>query len=187
MNNIKSSVKEQPKKIYTKLKFVKSDMTGAYVSFVSQNPKTGRISGVRQDSKFPKKICILDKKLACEVLPNVLYDVTLIPMTEKNGYVAIEMTPVEFKATIETTYVPKAVYIVEVKFGNKVIRFDPLDGRKDTIRTIEGCRSVLEKRFDIKDLAQVLEDFTECATKLMERFRKDGHYAKVSAEESKAS
>lgn len=180
MENISNSKKEQPKRIYTKLKFVKSDQTGAYVSFVSQNPKTGRICGVRQSSPYPKKICILDKKLACEVLPNVLYDATLIPMAEKKGYVVIEIVPVEFKATIETTYVPKAVYVVEVKAGNKTIRFDPLDGRKDTIRTIEGCKSVLEKRVDIKDLSQVVEDFVEAAAKLMDRFRKDGHYAKAA-------
>ena len=171
--------KEQPKRVHTKLKFTKSEKTGAYVSFVSQNPKTGRICGVRQDSEYPKKICILDKKLMCDVLLNVLYDATLIPMAEKNGYVVIEVNPVQFKATIETTYVPKAVYVVEVKFGNKVIRFDPMDGRKDTIRTIEGCKSVLEKRVDIKDVTQVVEDFVDAATDIIRKFRNDGFYAKA--------
>lgn len=170
--------KEQPTRVHTKLKFVKSDQTGAYVSFVSQNPKTGRICGVRQDSEFPKKICILDKKLMCEVLLNVLYDATLIPMTEKNGYVVIEANPVQFGATIETSYVPKAVYIVEVKFGNKVIRFDPMCGRKDTVRTIEGCKSVLEKRVDIKDVNQVVDDFVTAATALIKKFENDGFYTK---------
>ena len=166
--------KEQPIKVQTKLKFVKSEKTGAIVSFVSQNPKTGRICGVRQDSQYPKKICILDKKLVSEVLLNVLYDVTMIPMTEKNGYVVIEMTPVEFKATISTTYVKKAIYRVEVKFGNKTIVFDPLDGKKDTIRTLKGCLSVLEKRVDIKDVTQVVADFQESANKLLNYMRADG-------------
>lgn len=166
--------KEQPIKVQTKLKFVKSEKTGAIVSFVSQNPKTGRICGVRQDSQYPKKICILDKKLVSEVLLNVLYDVTMIPMTEKNGYVVIEMTPVEFKATISTTYVKKAIYRVEVKFGNKTIVFDPLDGKKDTIRTLKGCLSVLEKRVDIKDITQVVADFQESANKLLHYMRADG-------------
>ena len=151
-----------------------NEKTVAYVSFVSQNPKTGRICGVRQDSEYPKKICILDKKLMCDVLLNVLYDSTLIPMAEKNGYVVIEVNPVQFKATIETTYVPKAVYVVEVKFGNKIIRFDPMDGRKDTIRTIDGCKSVLEKRVDIKDVTQVVEDFVDAATDIIRKFRNDG-------------
>ena len=166
--------KEQPIKVQTKLKFVKSEKTGAIVSFVSQNPKTGRICGVRQDSQYPKKICILDKKLVSEVLLNVLYDVTMIPMTEKNGYVVIEMTPVEFKATISTTYVKKAIYRVEVKFGNKTIVFDPMDGKKDTIRTLKGCLSVLEKRVDIKDITQVVADFQESANKLLNYMRADG-------------
>lgn len=166
--------KEQPIKVQTKLKFVKSEKTGAIVSFVSQNPKTGRICGVRQDSQYPKKICILDKKLVSEVLLNVLYDVTMIPMTEKNGYVVIAMTPVEFKATISTTYVKKAIYRVEVKFGNKTIVFDPLDGKKDTIRTLKGCLSVLEKRVDIKDITQVVADFQESANKLLNYMRADG-------------
>ena len=166
--------KEQPIKVQTKLKFVKSEKTGAIVSFVSQNPKTGRICGVRQDSQYPKKICILDKKLVSEVLLNVLYDVTMIPMTEKNGYVVIEMTPVEFKATISTTYVKKAIYRVEVKFGNKTIVFDPLDGKKDTIRTLKGCLSVLEKRVDIKDITQVVADFQESTNKLLNYMRADG-------------
>ena len=91
----------------------------------------------------------------------------------------IEVNPVQFKATIETTYVPKAVYVVEVKFGNKVIRFDPMDGRKDTIRTIEGCKSVLEKRVDIKDVTQVVEDFVDAATDIIRKFRNDGFYAKA--------
>ena len=166
--------KEQLKKIRTKLKFVKSDKTGAYVSFVSQNPKTGRICGVRQDSEYPKKICVLDKKLMCDVLLNTLYDVTLIPMSQKNGYIAIEAAPVQFKATIETTYVPKAIYVVEVKFGNKTIRFDPMNSRKDTVRTIEGCKGILEKRVDIKNITYVVEDFVDAATDIIRKFRNDG-------------
>ena len=178
MNAIKNSEKEQPAKVQTKLKFVKSDQTGAIVSFVSQNPKTGRICGVRQDSPYPKKICILDKKLVSEVLLNVLYDVTMIPMSEKNGYVVIEITPVEFKATITTTYVKKAIYRIEVKFGNKTIVFDPLDGKKDSIRTLKGCLSVLEKRVDIKDITQVVADFEESAHKLLNYMKSDGIWYK---------
>lgn len=170
--------KEQPKRVYTKLKFVKSDKTGAYVSFVSQNTKTGRICGVRQDSEYPKKICVLDKEVARDVLLNVLYDATLIPMSEKNGYVVIEISPVQFQATIETTYVPKAVYAVEVKFGNKVIRFDPMRGVKDTCKTIAGCKSILEKRVDIMNVTQVVDDFVEAATNLLKRYESDGFYAK---------
>jgi len=54
-----------------------------------------------------------------------------------------------------------------------------MDGRKDTIRTIEGCKSVLEKRVDIKDVTQVVEDFVDAATDIIRKFRNDGFYAKA--------
>lgn len=162
------------KRIQTKLKFMKSEETGAYIAFVSENFKTGRICGVRKDSEYPKKICVLDKKLVYEVLPNTLYDVTLIPMTEKNGYIAIEATPVQFKAIIETTYVPKAIYLVEAKFGNKTIRFDPMSGRKNSIRNLTECKRVLEKRTDIKDIVQVVDDFMVAANDIKQKFISDG-------------
>lgn len=183
MSNIKEqeTVKEQKKveKISTKLKFVKSDKTDAYIGFVSQNPKTGRYCGVRQDSPYPKKVCVLDKKLTCEILTNVLYDVELIPMHERNGYVVISATPCEFKATIETSYIPKIQYRIDVKFGNKCITFDPMDGTKDSVKKLSACRAVLEKRVDIKDLVQVVDDFDAAANSLLNRMFADGLARKV--------
>lgn len=173
MDNTSSST--QPKRVYTKLKFIKSDQTGAIISFVSQNPRTGEIRGVRQDSPYPKKICILDKKLVCDVLLNTLYDATLIPMNSKDGYVVIEVVPVQFNARIEVTYIPKVTYLVEVKFGNKVIRFDPMDGRKCSVRNIDECRRVLETRVDIKNIAQVLSDFDEVSYDMLKRCENDGY------------
>ena len=181
MDSIKNSVteKEQPTKIRTKLKFIKSDKTDAYISFVSQNPKTGRYCGVRQDSPYPKKVCVPDKKLSCDILTNVLYDVVLIPMSEKNGYVVIEAVPCEFKATIETTYIPKIAYKVEVKFGNKVILFDPFDGKKESVRNLQSCRSVLEKRVDIKNILQVVDDFEKAANSIINKMYSDGQIRKL--------
>lgn len=155
-------------RIYTKLKFCKSDRTDALISFVSQNTKNKRICGVRQDSKYPKRICVVDKAIAGDILINVLYDCTLIPMAERNGYVVIAAEPVQFKAKIETQYVKGSIYIVEVQFGNKTLRFDPFTGRKDTIRDIAEFRKVLEKRVDIKDILQVIDDFDTAANKIMQ-------------------
>lgn len=176
--NTQKTIQQSPR-VRTYLKFIKSEQTGAYIGFVSQNPKTGRICGVRQDSEHPKKICVLDKALTRDVLVNTLYDATLIPMAEKNGYIVVDIIPVQFKAAIETTYVPKAIYRVEVKFGNKVIRFDPLDGRKDTIRSLKKCKSVLEKRTDIQDVIQVVDDFMVAANDIKNRFIKDGFLYEV--------
>jgi hypothetical protein len=164
---------EQTKKIYTKLKFVRSEKSGAYIGFVSQNLQTGRIIGVRQDSKYSKKICIIDKELANFIILDILYDVTLIPMREKNGYIVIEANPVTFKARIETTYIKKVIYKIEVKFGNKSILFDPIDGKKDSVRTIAGVREILEKRMDIQDSQQVIEDFLNTAYLLMKHYEND--------------
>lgn len=183
MSNINNpeteNVKEPVKKISTKLKFVKSDKTDAYVGFVSQNPKTKRYCGVRQDSPYPKKVCVLDKKLTCEILTNVLYDVELIPMHERNGYVVISAIPCEFKATIETLYIPKIQYRIDVKFGNKCITFDPMDGTKDSVKKLSVCRAVLEKRVDIKNLTQVLDDFDAAANTLLNKMFADGLGRKI--------
>lgn len=54
-NNSTASEQSKSIRVYTKLKFIRSEISGAPVSFVSQNPKTGRICGVRQDSEYPKK------------------------------------------------------------------------------------------------------------------------------------
>lgn len=162
------------KKIYTKLKFVKSEKTGAFISFVSQNPITGQIRGVRQDSPYPKKICLLDKKLMCEVFFNTLYNATLIPMHDRDGYVVIEVSPVTFRAVIAITYIPKAIYKIEVKFGNKDITFNPKDGVKDSVRNVRACRRLLETRIDVENLPDVLEDFDEASKELLRRYEQDG-------------
>lgn len=173
MNN--SSKEPATARVYTKLKFLKSDQTGAIISFVSQNPKTGRICGVRQDSEYPKKICIVDKALADDILLNVLYECTLVPMAERNGYVVIAAEPVQFKATIKTTYVKNNIYLVQVAFGNKTLRFDPFNGRKDTIKSLSACKAILEKRVDVKDLMQVVEDFEKAAHNILDLMYADNY------------
>lgn len=182
MNNIKRPSDEdtQPKcvRVYTKLKFVRSEVSGAPVSFVSRNPKTGRICGVRQESEYPKKICIVDKLLANQIIMNVLYDCMLIPMSDKNGYVVIAAEPVQFKANVSTTYIKNTVYMVEVKFGNKTIRFDPFNGKKESVKDLAACRAVLEKRVDVRDVMQVVEDFERAANNMVRLMENDRYRRK---------
>jgi hypothetical protein len=170
--------KEQPNEqstwIAAKLKFIKSENRETMISFVSQNTKDGRLSGVRENDPLPKKICIADKLLAPRIVPNVLYDVAMVPMHEKNGYIVLEAVPVKFEARIETTYVPKSVYVVEVKFGNKTIRFDPYLGRNRSVSTLEGCLKVLEERMDLKNKERIVEEFKEAAAAIMAKYRNDG-------------
>lgn len=166
-------------KIKTKLKFVKSDRTGSWVGFVSINTKNGCFKGVREDSPEPKKVCVVSREIAAVIEPGVLYDVEMIPMKNKtSGFIVVEATPHAFKAIISSSIVKNAVYNVTVKFGNKTIVFDPLDGRKDCARTISGVLEVLEHRKDIENLKQVVEDFIQTANIVIKAFEKDGHYVK---------
>lgn len=170
-------------KIRTKLKFIKSEKNGALISFVSQNPVNNVVCGVRQDSPYPKKIVIIDREMANNILVNILYDCVLIPMTptlnEKTGenhipgYIAIEANPVQFKATVTTKYIRGIKYMVEVSFGNKVIRFDPFKGQKESVKSLPACRAVLEKRYDVKDLMDTVESFEEAALNLLDLLKED--------------
>lgn len=170
-------------KIRTKLKFIKSEKNGALISFVSQNPVNNVVCGVRQDSPYPKKIVIIDREMANNILVNILYDCVLIPMTptlnEKTGenhipgYIAIEANPVQFQATVTTKYICGIKYMVEVSFGNKVIRFDPFKGQKESVKSLPACRAVLEKRYDVKDLMDVVESFEVAAHNLLDLLKED--------------
>lgn len=164
----------------TMLKFERSGETGAYIGFVSKNPRTGRVSGVRQDSPYPKKVCVVDARVSATIIPNVLYDVVCVPMRDKKkGYVVISAEPHQFQAVLEVIYTPKVLYQINVKFGNKTVKLDLLDGNGVKERTVAGVRSVLERRFDIKDITQVVEDFNVAASELVRNFRRDGFYAKA--------
>lgn len=177
--------KEQSKKLpagslKTMLKFEKSDETGAYIGFVSRNPRTGRVFGVRQDSSYPKKVCVVDARVSATIIPNVLYDAVCVPMrNKKKGYVVISAEPHQFQSVMEVIYTPKALYRIEIRFGNKTVKLDLLDGKGVTERTVAGVRSVLEKRIDLMDAAQVIEDFNAAAAELVRNFRRDGFYAKT--------
>lgn len=161
-------------KIKTKLKFSKSDRTGSWVGFVSVNTKNGYIKGVREDAEEPKKVCIASHELAPLIEANVLYDCQLIPMKDKKaGYIVVAAEPHAFEAKINTTVIKNAVYMVEVKFGNKTIKFDPMDGRKDSVRSISGVLNVLKYRKDIKNLLQVLEDFENAANIVLTQYKND--------------
>lgn len=170
-------------KIRTKLKFIKSEKNGALISFVSQNPVNNVVCGVRQDSPYPKKIVIIDREMANNILVNILYDCVLIPMTptlnEKTGenhipgYIAIEANPVQFKATVTTKYIRGIKYMVEVSFGNKVICFDPFKGQKESVKSLPACRAVLEKRYDVKNLMDVVESFEVAAHNLLDLLKED--------------
>lgn len=156
--------------VRTKMKFVKSESTGFTVGFVSRNPKTGMWRGVREDSAFPKKVCVLDKKLVPFTILNRLYDVAMIPMRNGDGYVVIEAVPVVFAVKVNSTHVPRLIYRVEARFGEKTIIFDPMEGQRASVRNLWGAVEALSKRTDVKDLSQAVEEFTAAAKDMLDLY-----------------
>ena len=164
---------KEPLIFTTKIKFQKSERTGSMVGFVTQRTD-GVIIGVRESSHHPKKICILSPELMGYILPDTLYDVKITPMKHKKAYIVLEAVPTQFNAYIETSYVPKALYQVTVKFGNKSIDFDPHEGIKKSVYSIDSCVELISKRLDIKNVEQVCQDFMIAAKNLLNRYRNDG-------------
>ncbi len=158
----------------TRIKFTKSEETGELIGFVSRNSRTRQLRGVCENSSYGKKICVLSGDLKGSIEPGVLYDVELRPMYCKNGYVVTSAARTLFQATFETVIVPKAVYQVKITFGNKVVYFDPKDGRSRSSRTVEGVLKVLDGREDLQDREEVKRRFVGEAQSLLRRMEEDG-------------
>lgn len=130
--------------------------------------------GVREDSRFGKKICVLSEHLKGQILPNVLYKVGLVPMHKSKGYVVVSAELVEFPANVETIIVPKALYQVTVTFGNRKLYFDPKDGKSQMSRKLEGVLELLNTRQDIENKEKVIEDYLKQANALIKTMELDG-------------
>lgn len=167
--------------IFTKLKFKKSEKSGLLVGFVSQNPANGRIRGVREDSEYPKQVCVVDSSIAPEIMVGTLYDAAIVPMYHKKGFIVIEALLHQFPAEIEVCYIPKACYVVRVKFGNKTIVFDPKDGSRENTRSLKAVKAMLDRRNDILHPELVMADFLEAAEDILKKFEHDGFYVKKGA------
>lgn len=158
----------------TQLKFATSEKTGEIIGFVSRHSKTKQLRGVREDSPYKKKICVLSEDLKGKVVPSVLYSVELKAMHSRNGFVVVAATPLLFKATIDTLVIPGEIYRVTVNFGNKTVFFDPLRGNTPSSRTIPGVISILQRRTDIENLDGVISGFKAAAARLLRRMTDDG-------------
>lgn len=162
----------------SQVKFTKCERTGDLIGFVSRNAKTKKLKGVREDSEFGKQVCVLSSHLQGTLIPNLLYDVELKAMHRKNGFVVISATPVLFKAQIELVVIPKITYQIKVIFGNKVIYFDPKDGKTASSKTLEGVLKILSERKDVENLDEVITDFSKKAMTLIRQMQADGFFFK---------
>lgn len=159
----------------TQIKFARSLETGELIGFVSRNPKTQKLMGVREDSVFGKKICLLSEELKSEIKPNKLYDVHLKPMHNRTGYVVVAAKPIYFSAQVGTLIIPNKVYQVTIVFGNKILYFDPILGGSTYSRTLSGVIKILRERDDILNVELVIHDLTCQATSLVEKLIEDGY------------
>jgi protein involved in ribonucleotide reduction len=157
----------------SQIKFAKSEQTGEIIGFVSRHSKTKQLKGVRENSTFGKKICLLSENLKGTIQTNILYRVELKAMHQRNGYVVVSATPMLFKAHIETVIVPESIYQIRITFGNKTVYFDPLRGQSPSSKTVEGVVEVLAARKDIEDLETVIEEFRKQAASVVQQMEKD--------------
>lgn len=160
----------------SQVKFAKSERTGEMIGFVSRHSKTRQLKGIREDSTFGKKICVLSQDLKGSILPNVLYGVELKSMHNGNGYVVVSAEQVRFKARVETVIFPHKTYRVQITFGNKTVYFDPLNGKSPSSNTVEGVIEVLSAREDIAGREDVIGDFKKQAEVLIQQMKTDGYY-----------
>lgn len=108
-----------------------------------------------------KKIVFVAQHIAQDVIPNVLYSCSLVPMREKHGFIAQSASVVKFKAVVSTVC-RKGIFLVNVKFGNKIFIYDPSskEGRRNNIQTIA---EKLRWRIDLENAPCVAEEFVNAA------------------------
>lgn len=174
METVDKTEQKNKKTYFTKVKFEYSKEKNTCIAFVTK--QNGFLFGVRSTDERLKKICIPAPKLAGTILPNVLYNVTLVPTKNEKGFIVTDASVIQFPAKIETEYVPKAIYRVLVKFGNKTISFDPHDGIRPVKYSYACVRNILEERCDIKNIQDVLQEFDAAAKALLTRYKSDGFY-----------
>lgn len=147
-------------RIKTNIKFYKglNNVQDRLYGFVTKS--NGSWRGCREDV-VKKKIVFVDPAIAADIVPNVLYSCSLLPMRNEEGFIAKSASIIRFAALISTTC-RKNIFMVKVKFGNKVIIYDPSskEHRKRDIKTIaDGIRS----RVDLENAHGVAEDFISSA------------------------
>jgi hypothetical protein len=171
------TVNEEGKKVFpigtvfSKLRFKYSTRTGNLIAYVTK--RNGCWYGVGKKAREPKQVVLVSPAIQDEVQYNTLYRVAMVPMVEKKGFVAIGVLEAAFVATVITTYVPNILYKVEVKWGNRIITFDPSSKRNNSISKIGD--TILDRK-DIKWRGRVFADFTDAAEALLRNYRRDGYY-----------
>lgn len=159
---------QQSQRIKTNIKF-KQNERGAFYGFVTKNKK-GSWRGCNENCDVKKQIVFVDEHEASNIIAGALYQVTLIPMTSKNGFIALNAKLVLFEAKINTE-VEDNIFRVTVQFGQKVIIYDPTseDSKKNNIQAIVN---LLKSRVDLKSKDAVAEEFLDSACLLLSIYKR---------------
>ena len=150
-----------PQRIKTNIKFYKG-LGGADSKIYGLVTKSnGSWRGCRETDECKKKIVFVDPSVSDDIIPNVLYSCSLVPMKKEEGFIAKSANIIKFKPIIETK-ITKTIFRVPVKFGNKLYVYDP-DSNEKRQRDIKAIAESLRKRIDIVDANQTAEDFLNSA------------------------
>lgn len=147
-------------RIKTNIKFYKGleNVADRLYGFVTKT--NGSWKGCRE-TESKKKIVFVDPSIAKDIIPNMLYSCTLMPMRSETGFIAKSATILRFLATIKTIC-RKNVFVVRITFGNKEIIYDPSskEKRKNDIQVIA---QLLRGRNDLENAIATAEDFIDNA------------------------
>ena len=148
-------------RIKTNIKFQKglNGGTDKVYGFVTKT-STKSWRGCRENEP-KKKIVLVDAAVSRDIVPNVLYSCSLIPMRSDSGFIAKSASIVKFKATIVTSCT-NSRYAVSVRFGNRNIVYDPASKEKNK-KDISSIADMLRHSLDLENANTVAEDFINSA------------------------
>lgn len=159
---------QQSQRIKTNIKFKKNER-GAFYGFVTKNER-GSWRGCNENSDYRKQIVFVDKHETANIIAGALYQATLIPMTSKGGFIALNAKLVQFDAKINTE-VKENTYRVTVQFGQKEIIYDPTS-KNSKKNNIQAIANLLKSRIDLKSKDAVAEEFLDSACLLLSIYKR---------------
>lgn len=155
-------INKKTPRIKTNIKFYKNldNVEGRFYGFVT---KTGNSWRGCRDTEERKKIVFIDPSIAKDIVPNVLYHCSLIPMNNDKGFIVKAATLLKFEGNIITNYrEDKNIFTVSVKFGNKLIIYDP-SSKEARKRNIQAIAENLRNRLDLQNANEIANEFVNNA------------------------
>lgn len=150
-----------------KLRFTKSKKDGNLISFVSKHPTLGLLCAREDDRRFRKSIVLISPEIKEAIKAGVQYEAEVIPMRNgARGYICTSASPVTYEASLEMIHVKKAIYQIEIKWGNQKHFYDPFTGRKATINDYNVVAGYLADRADISNKSEFVGAFLKAAREL---------------------